>query len=140
MGLGAARPAALWTKGHAMHSHSAFFDFQEATKDLDTQSEAQQIHILKLELYFALDRAADLRTRTTTLEREVGALTAQAHAARQQLENAEVAHHRELQALRDHVGSLEDLGGSLVERVETDDDKDDITRTPTRAAAAATTT
>jgi chromosome segregation ATPase len=137
---------ALWAKGHAMHSHSPVFAFQQATKDLDTHSEAQQIHILKLELYFALDRAEDLRTHTIALEQEVGSLRTEADAARQQLESAKVAHHRELQAVRDQVRSLEeqgdaleDLGRSLLDQVETDGDEDGVTPRRTRTAAVATT-
>jgi hypothetical protein len=107
-----------------MQLYAAFFDFCEATKDLATQPEGQQIHTLKRELFHALERATDQQTRSRDLELRLERLSAEmaerarehqsyAVQATQELATARAIHHREVEDLRTEIRSLQDQQTSL---------------------------
>jgi peptidoglycan hydrolase CwlO-like protein len=108
-------------------AQSAFVDFRQATQNLSTQSEAQQIHILKLELYCALERAATLQAQKVDLEQEVETLKAEVEQAGRELAFTKATLDRKVQDLEDQARSLQEQGAalerlcqSLLDAVETD--------------------
>lgn len=112
-----------------MYVHTAFVEFQEATKDIGSRPETEQIHVLKFELYCALERAAALHTRVACLTEQLEAVKAEATEATQALATANADHDRELQA-------LENICQSLLEHSERNDEDDAITlpRAPVAAS------
>jgi hypothetical protein len=81
-----------------MHPHASFYDFREVIQSIAGLSERQQITTLKFELFHALDRANDFRTRSSEREQRVAELTAensvrtQEHSAFAARLNAELVH------------------------------------------------
>ena len=129
-----------------MHTHSAFLEFRKATQPLDGQSEAEQIHTLKFELYCALERAADFQTRTISLTEQVKALKAEAARARDELVTEKAGHELELarrsdeiRALRHEVAMLDDLCQSTFDFADDEEEDGDaitLPRTPRATLAA----
>jgi predicted nucleic acid-binding Zn-ribbon protein len=131
------------TKETSVYAHSAFFNFQQATKPLEGQPEAAQIHALRFELYRALERAADFQTRIFTLREQVTALKAEATRATTRLAVAKADHERELQSLRDEMRTLEEQGGvledlcrSLLDEGQEEEEAITLPRTPVARLAA----
>ena len=94
-------------------AQSAFVDFRQATQNLSTQSEAQQIHILKLELYCALERAATLHAQKVDLEQEVETLKAEVEEASRELACTRATLDGRVQDLEDQSRSLQEQGRAL---------------------------
>jgi hypothetical protein len=59
------------------HTHRAFFDFREETKDLEGMSADAQVGVLKHKLYVALERAVDFQSRSRDLESQLERLHAE---------------------------------------------------------------